>query len=99
VVADLASAFGDLAADKSAVERMWPSAPRDAPLLLPVIGYLEGTPRPAARSRRRAAKDMPSILDVDGEGRWADPGLAEVSRILDERQHRKGHSVSTARST
>lgn len=89
VVADLASAFGELAADESLVERLWPSAPRDAPVLLPVIGYLEGRPRPAARSRRRAAKNMPDILDVDQEGRWADPGFAEVNRILDERIHRQ----------
>jgi hypothetical protein len=31
---------------------------------------------------------MPSVLDVDEQGRWADPGFAEVRRLLDERGSR-----------
>jgi hypothetical protein len=91
VVADLASEFGRLASDRAAVERIWPSAPRDAPLLIPMIQYLEGRPRPAVRTRRRPTKAMPAILAVDEGDRWADPGLAEVSRILDDRQFGDRH--------
>lgn len=91
VVADLASEFGRFASDRAAVERVWPTAPRDAPLLIPVIQYLEGRPRPALRTRRRPRKAMPAILDVDEAVRLADPGLAEVSRILDDRQFGDRH--------
>lgn len=86
VVADLAPEFGRLASDRSAVERVWPNAPRDAPLLLPTIHFLTGEARPAVRIRRRPTRDMPAVLAVDEAGRWADPGLAEVGRILDERE-------------
>lgn len=84
-VADLAAEFGRLASDPSAVERLWPSAPRDAFLLIPVIALLERRPRPAARSRRRPSKQLPEVLDVDQAGLWSDPGLAAVSRNLDDR--------------
>jgi len=29
---------------------------------------------------------MPEVLEVDEAGRWADPGFAEVNRILDARE-------------
>ena len=92
VVADLASEFGRLASDPVAVEHVWPHAPRDAPLLIPVIQYLEGRVRPAARARRRRTRDMPAVLDVAESERWSDPGLAEVSRILDERRFGAGQA-------
>ena len=85
VVADLAPEFGRLRSDRTAVEQIWPSAPRDAPLLIPVIELLEGRARPAARSRRRPANQMPEVLVVDEAGRWNDPSFAEVNRILDQR--------------
>jgi hypothetical protein len=86
VVADLADEFGRLYSNPAAVAKIWPDAPRDAHLLLPVIELLEGRPRPAARRRRRPKKHLPPELDVPTDERWADPGLAEVSRILIERQ-------------
>jgi hypothetical protein len=89
VVADLAPEFGRLGADRPSVESIWPKAPRDAPLLIPIIEYLEGRPRPAARSRRRQTKAMPPALAVDEAARWDDPGLHEVARILDERRRNR----------
>lgn len=85
-VADLGPEFARLASDRSAVERVWAKAPTDAALLLPTIQLLTGETRAAVRRRRRPTKDMPVALAIDMEGLWGDPGLAEVSRILDERE-------------
>lgn len=85
-VADLADEFGRLRDDPAKVARVWPDAPRDAYLVLPVIELLEGRARPAARRRKRPRKLMPAELALSKDERWADPGLAEVSRILIERQ-------------
>lgn len=85
-VADLADEFGRLTLDPSAVQAIWPGAPRDAVLLLPVIRHLKGVDRPAARTRRRASKGMPTVLNRSEEERWADPDLREVARILDDRR-------------
>ena len=84
-VAALATSFARLRADPAEVARRWPAAPRhDAHLLLPTIGLLEGTPRPARRRQRRSVSGMPAVLAVEDEKRWRDPALAEVARLVDE---------------
>ncbi len=83
-VAALAASFAQLRTDPAAVARQWPTAPRhDAPLLLPTIGLLEGTSRPAVRRHRRPDAAMPAALAVEEEERWRDPQLEEVARIVD----------------
>lgn len=85
VVADLAEEFAHLMNHPEQTARLWPSAPRDAYLLLPTIGSLEGRPRPAGRRHRRPASLMPEVLAVEEEQRWEDPQLLLVARMVDVR--------------
>ena len=82
-VAFMSREFAALRADPERVERLWPSAPPDAYLLLPTIAELDGMPRPAARRYRRATSGMPGLLAAEEEKRWRDPQLEEVARIVD----------------
>lgn len=84
-VAGLAPRFAELLSKPESIESLWPDAPMsDAHLVLGAIEHLEGQARPAARRHRRGAP-MPDVLEVSEAERWADPALAEVIRLVDER--------------
>ena len=95
-VAFMSREFAALRADPERVERLWPSAPPDAYLLLPTIAELDGVPRPAARRYRRSTSGMPGLLAAEEEKRWRDPQLEEVARIVDLLTRTKPRSVDPA---
>lgn len=82
-IAALAAEFGRLRTDAEAVARVWPDAPDEAYLLLPVIAALEGRQRPAARSRRRPRNAMPEILRPESEDPADEPGFGEVRSLVE----------------
>lgn len=82
-VASMSAEFGRLRTDPEAVGRIWPGAPEEAFLLIPVIELLEGRRRPAARSRRRPRTAMPAILAADGEDLSDHPGFGEVRSLVE----------------
>jgi hypothetical protein len=82
-VAGLAAEFGRLRTDPAAVQRIWPGAPDEAFLLIPVIEHLEGRRRPAARSRRRPRSAMPAILHPDLDDPSGDPGFDQVRSLVE----------------
>jgi len=82
-LAGLAAEFGRLRTDAEAVGRVWPDAPDEAFLLIPVIERLEGRRRPAARSRRRPRTHMPAILRPEIEDPADDPDFGEVRSLVE----------------
>ncbi|HEX2904292.1 MAG TPA: hypothetical protein VHO01_12620 [Jatrophihabitans sp.] len=82
-IAALSAEFGRLRTDPTAVARVWPQAPAEAFLLLPVIEQLEGRRRPARRSRRRPLSAMPDILRSDGDDASRHPGFGEVRSLVE----------------
>lgn len=82
-IAALSAEFGRLRTDPTAVARVWPEAPEEAFLLIPVIELLAGRRRPAARSRRRPRSAMPAILGTDGDDARDHPGFGEVRSLVE----------------
>lgn len=82
-IAGLSAEFGRLRTDPEAVARIWPDAPEEAFLLIPVIERLEGRRRPAVRSRRRPRSAMPEILQSDGDDASSHPGFGEVRSLVE----------------
>ncbi len=82
-IAGLSAEFGRLRTDPEAVRRIWPDAPEEAFLLIPVIEKLEGLRRPAVRSRRRPRSGMPDILLSDGDELSDHPGFGEVRSLVE----------------
>jgi len=80
-IADLSAEFGRLRGDPAAVARIWPQAPDEAFLLIPVIELFEGRRRPASRNRRRPRTAMPQIL-ADGVN-TDDPGFGAVRSLVE----------------
>lgn len=83
VIAELSAEFGRLHSDPAAVHRIWPGAPDEGFLLLPVIERLAGRRRPPVRSRRRPRSTMPDILLSDGEDPAQHPGFGEVRSLVE----------------
>jgi hypothetical protein len=88
-VADIGARAGELMSDTAHANAIWPGLPRNGYLLIAAIEVLDSSSRPAKRSRRRAEKTMPASLVASEAERWADPMLAEVTRIVDERNRRR----------
>lgn len=62
-------------------DRLWPDGPRDKAVVLAVIEWLEGAPRPSGRARRLPEKRLPSHLQASDAERWQ--ATAEVARAVD----------------
>ncbi len=88
-VADIGARAGALMLDPDTANAIWPGLPRQGFLLIAALEVLAGSARPAKRSRRRAEKAMPVNLVASEAARWADPMLAEVTRVVDERNRRR----------
>ena len=89
-VADIGGRAGELMLDTAAANAIWPGLPGNGYLLIAALEVLDGSPRPPKRSRRRPEKTMPANLVASEAERWADPMRAEVTRVVDERNRRRG---------
>ncbi len=93
-LADRALALGDEAAVaigkrigdagfRSQAHRIWPDGPADAVLLVAAVAYLEGVPRPCARTRRLPESALPEHLRATEGERYAAALPAVLAQIRD----------------
>ena len=88
-VADIGQRAGELMLDTAAANAIWPGLPERGYLVIAAVEALDGSSRPPNRSRRRSEKLLPVGLVASVDERWADPMLAEVARVVDQRNRRR----------